>query len=43
MNLGRGLYNIMVIGLAATFWIVVVKLLLTKYYIPGLSEIYATV
>lgn len=37
----RDLYSLMLIGLSATVWIVAMKLILTKYYVPGLSEIYA--
>lgn len=41
MNVGEGLYNMFVIGLASLFWIVVLKLITVKYYIPGLSELVA--
>lgn len=37
------LKSIMVTGIAATFWIVLMKLITTRYYVPGLSEVYATV
>jgi len=43
MNLGRGLYNMFVIGLVAIFWITVLKLIMAKYPIPGLSDIVAMV
>lgn len=39
----KELQSIALVGLAATFWIVVMKLITTRYYVPGLSEIYATV
>ena len=43
MNIGRGLYNMFVIGLVAVFWIAVLKLLMQKYPVPGLSDIVAMV
>jgi hypothetical protein len=37
------LRTIMTVGFAATFWIVLMKLIFTRYYVPGVSEIYGTV
>lgn len=43
MNVGRGLYNMFVIALAAIAWIAALKLITAKYYIPGFSDIVAIV
>lgn len=43
MNVGRGLYNVMTVGVAAIFFIAVMKLITAKYYIPGVSDIVAIV
>lgn len=43
MNIGRGLYNITAIGLAAMFWIVIMKLVFSKFQVPGVSELVALV
>lgn len=43
MNIGRGLFNMFVIALVVVFWIPVLKLITTKYYIPGFSDIVAMV
>jgi hypothetical protein len=43
MNVARGLYNIMSVTLVAVFGIAVLKLLLSKWYIPGASDIIAIV
>lgn len=39
----REFLSITAVGLAATFWIVLLKMITTKYYVPGLSEIYSMV
>lgn len=41
MNLGRGLWNITGIGLAAMFFIVLNKLIFSKWYVPGYSDLVA--
>lgn len=43
MNVGRGLYNMFVIGMVAIFWIAVLKLIMAKYPIPGFADIVAMV
>lgn len=43
MNVGRGLWNIAVIGTVAIFWIAVMKLVMLKLQVPGLSDIVALV
>jgi hypothetical protein len=37
--LGVGIYNMVVVGTMALLWIVVVKVILNKYHVSGLSEI----
>lgn len=39
----KELQSITLVGLAATFFIVVMKLITTRFYIPGLSEIYGSI
>ena len=41
--MGKELFAIMTVGFASIFWIVVMKLLTTKYYIPGLTEVIQSV
>jgi hypothetical protein len=43
MNLGRGLYNMLVIALVVVFWIPLLKLLMLKFPIPGFSDLVAMV
>jgi hypothetical protein len=43
MNVGRGLYNMLVIALVVVFWVPLLKLLTAKYYVPGFSELVAMV
>lgn len=39
--MGEELFHIMTVGLASVFWIVLMKLIFARFYIPGLSEIVA--
>lgn len=43
MDLGRGLYNMLVIALVVVFWIPLLKLLMLKWPIPGFSNLVAMV
>jgi hypothetical protein len=43
MNLGRGLYNMLVIALVVVFWIPLLKLLMLKFPIPGFADLVAMV
>lgn len=37
----RELWTITAVGVAATFWQVVMKLIFTRYYVPGVSDVMA--